>query len=309
MATRDLVVVAEAAGAAAIVVSVTAIASPHDVWLAGGALHPAWLAVIVIAARYGTRGLLAVLVLTAGALAGASLALQGSLQGLDTRLRGHSDLIALATAIVVAWISMMHATRRARAERLLADAIEARRDAENNVLGLHASLAHLRARLDRLDLALGLWRSLASRMERGDAVEAARAALELCEIRVGARAGVIQRWDGTQVGVRLAARGAWSELDHAAPELDGDATVRAAMLSRRVSPAGAGAHEHDADVAVPITIDDTGEQIGVIALRGVSPSRMHAGELADLGVIAQWLAPALAREHVRLRPLVSTTGG
>ena len=46
----------------------------------------------------------------------------------------------------------------------------------------------------------------------------------------------------------------------------------------------------DSDVAVPITNPETGEVLGVIAMREAPPARLHAAEVRDLEVVAAWLA-------------------
>lgn len=306
--TRSKIIFLEAAGASLFVSAVTAIASPQDVWLAGWGLHPMWLVIIVLAARYATAGLFTSLGIGVAMLAGATMITGGGFEGSAAHVREPADLLALTTAVIVAWIAMLHDTRLDKLEQRLADAELARRDAEDNVHALHASLHYLRTRHDRLDIAIGLWRNIASRLERGDAQEAARAALELCEIRAGARAGGVLMRHGARA-VTLAWRGTWSATDLGAHDLGADATVRAAIASGQVTPACAGATEHDCDVAVPVTDDVTGEVIAVIALRGVSPTRMHAAELRDLGVIGQWLAPAIARHVPVARPVSTQSGG
>jgi len=288
------IVIAEAGGAAALVVAVVAIASPGDVWLLDLGLHPMWLPIIVLSARYATRGLFPALGLTCGGLIAVDLVQGEALAGFVARTRNPADLIALTTAVLVAWVAMLHESRMRRATRRLLETTEAQRQAEDNVHALHASLGYLRSRHDRLDVSLGLWRNLASRLERGDAADAARAALELCEVRAGAQAGVVQLRDGSRHST-LAGRGQWSANGARSTDLEDDATVRAAVLSRQVSPAGPGSTELDCDVAVPVIDDDSGAVVGVIALRCVSPGCMRPADLRDLGVIAQWLAPSLVR--------------
>jgi hypothetical protein len=284
----------EAAGASLLLVGVVALAAPHDVWLEGFGLHPMWLPVIVLAARYATRGLFPALAFTGGGLIVASLALEGSLTGLAARTSSAADLLALGVAILVAWVAMLHESRIGRVVQRLAEASEAQRQAEENVHALHASLRYLRSRHDRLDASLSFWRNVAGRLERGDAGEAARAVLELCELRLDARAGTVQLRDGDRF-VPLAGRGQWSPTSARPQDLERDVTVRAAIEACQVMPAGPGATEGDSDVVAPI-VDDDGAVIGVIALRGVSPGCMRAADLRDLGVIAQWLAPAVARQ-------------
>ena len=64
MSTSDRWMPVEAAAAAVVVVGAVALASPDDVWLRGLGMHPAWLPVIVLAARYGPRGLFTSLAIT-----------------------------------------------------------------------------------------------------------------------------------------------------------------------------------------------------------------------------------------------------
>jgi hypothetical protein len=295
MSTSRKTVLGEAALAAALVVGLIALASPHDVWLRGFGLHPMWLPVIVLSARYGTRGLFPALVMTVGGLFAIGLFFDGSLEGFAARTRSSSDLLALATAVLVAWVAMAHESRTQRAHRKLADASDAQKQAEENVQALHASLGYLRTRHDRLDVSLSLWRSLARRLERGDASDAARAVLELCEIRAGAKAGIVQLRDGDRM-TTLATRGNWPVRLARPGETDGDATVRAAVKTSHVTPAAPGSTEIDSDVAIPLTDEDSGAVVGVIALRGVSPRAMRAADLRDLGVLAQWLVPTVTRQ-------------
>lgn len=295
MSTSDRTVVVEAAGAAVLVVGLIALVSPDDVWLRDVGMHPMWVPIILMSARYATRGLFPALGLVCGGLIATGLALDGTIDGFIERTSNPSDLLALATAVLVAWVAMAHESRINRADRRLDEATEAQKLAEDNVHALHASLGYLRNRHDRLDVSLSLWRNLAGRLERGDAIEASRAVLELCEIRAGARAGIVQLLDGSVLST-LASRGQWPQTTGRGHELDGDSTVRAAIKSRLVCPAGPGSSESDSDVAVPVTDEDTGVVMGVIALRGVSPGAMRAAELRDLGVLAQWLAPAAARQ-------------
>jgi hypothetical protein len=293
MSTSNRIVLVEAAGAAALVGGLAALGSPHDVWLSGVGFHPAWLAVIVLAARYGPRGLFPALGLTWGFLAVLSLALGGSLEGLAVRARSTSDLLALVASVLVTWVAMLHESRMARTIRRLADSTEAHAQAEKTMRALHDSLSYLRARHDRIDASLSLWRDLAARLERGDSMEAAKAVLELCAIRAGASAGVVQLRDGHRLST-LAWRGHWSPTSARPSDISGDVTVRQAIVSRQVTPASQGATESDSDVAVPV-LDTSGVVVGVIALRGVSPGSLRAPDMHDLVVIAQWLAPALDR--------------
>lgn len=294
MSTSDRAILVEAAIAALLTAVAVAFAAPGgDVWLPMIALHPAWLPVIVLAARYGTRGLFVSLALVVGALTLTGLVNGSGVHGLTMRSRFYADLVALATATVIAWIAMAREARMRRVIDQLHEATTSHRQAEEAVTALHESLAYLRSRHDRLDVSLSVWRDVAARMERGDAVDASRAALELCQMRVGATAGSVQLRDGNRLRL-VATRGSLPESE-VVRDIGGDHTVRDAIVARAVAPAAAGAGETDSDVAAPIVDADSGLVVGVIALRGVPASSLRAANLIDLRLIAQWLAPALNR--------------
>lgn len=293
MSISDRTLAIEAAAAAALVVTAVALTSPADVWLTGLGLHPAWLPVIVLAARYGPRGLFTALIVSWGGLAVVDLALGGDLGGLVVRARSTTDLFALVAATLVGWVGMMHESRMARAQTRLLDATELHDQAASTVQALHDGLAYLRTRHDRVDIAVSLWRNLAGRIERGSGIDAATAALELCAIRTGARAGLVQLRDGLRL-TTVAWRGQWAVGSPRPHDIAGDRTVHAAIAARQGITAGPDATEDDSQVASPI-FDHAGGVIGVIALRGLAPSTLRAADLRDLQVIAQWLAPALAR--------------
>ncbi len=294
MSTSEKIVLAETVGASALVVGFITLVSPGDVWLQSWGMHPMWFVVIFMSSRYAIRGLFSTLALTSLGLIAASYATGGSIAGFIARSQSTLDLLALATAVLVAWVAMAHDGKSSRVSERLTEASDAQRQAEQSVHALHASLGYLRTRHDRLDVSLSLWRNLAGRLERGDASEAAKALLELCEMRAGARVGLVQLRDGKRL-TTLACRGHWPATSRP-NEDDSDPTVRAAIESRQVTPAGPGATEADSDIAIPVIDDESGAVVGIIALRGVSPDSMRAADLRDLGILGQWVAPALARE-------------
>lgn len=294
MSTSSRTIALEAGAGAALATAAVVALSPDDPWLTGVGLHPAWLAVLVPAARYGIRGLALALIATGAALAVVGALLDGSLAGLAARATGSSALLALTAAILIAWIAVLHEGRHARLARRLADAERAAREAEGVVAVQHETLARLRARHDRIDVSIAFWRELAARLHRGDEADAATAAVELAAIRCGADAGAVLAVQRPRAVARWGAppaeplrRDAWR-----------DRTARAAAERRRavVATEVDGADADDSDVAVPI-IDDArgGEPLGVLALRGLGPDRIGAPELRDLIVVAGWLAPAMAR--------------
>ncbi|MFL5305223.1 MAG: hypothetical protein ACJ8F1_08420 [Polyangia bacterium] len=279
----------EAAAGTAIVLAGTAVASgaPH---LGIGKLcpHPIWLVVLALSARYGVRGLVA-----SAPIAWAALALLGgswrtapalALKELATP----SELGALAGALIVGWIASVH-ERHAHAleEKLEGVAAKANRDAA--ALGeLRQAALALRARNDRLDLSLTFLRDVARKIETGDRLAAAEAALTLIVARLGARAAAVELASSDSRPLStLASAGAW----HAAGGSDvPDATAAEALRSGRAVRAVelTGAGPTDSDLAAPIVVD--GVSVGVMVARGAS--RMGAAALRDLEVVAEWLAPA-----------------
>jgi hypothetical protein len=251
--------------------------------------HPVWLVVLVLAARYGTRGLAAVLPIAWGALALLSGA-NGPGQVLDT-LAMPIELGALAGTVLVAWI----ASGNERRERMLAAKVaelERRASADAVTLGdLRRAALTLRARNDRLDLSLTFLWNVARRLHGDDAEAAAQAALELIGARIGARAASIEMVAGDTPAAgelrQLAVVGIWNRES-------ADRTVLAALASgqptRALELAEGG--PSDSDIAAPI-LDGSGVVRGVVAARGVPGGGSSMAALRDLSVIAAWAAPAL----------------
>ena len=297
-ATSDRMVALEALAGAALVVAGVSVAS-SDIWMLSLGFHPAWLPVIILSSRYGPRGLFWSLTLVVGVMMLVDLAEGGRLGGLEQRLHGASDLLALVAATLVAWVAMMHEGRMGRLQSRLDSAIEVQVQAEATEQALHDNLGYLRGRLDRLELSLSVWRDLAGRLERGEHEDAADAALELCAIRTGADAGRVTLRDGASLVV-IAGRGAWPTTVTRFRDKDkaiSDKTVQAALMSKQVTTAPEDATDSDSLVAAPVLDEGSGVVIGVIALRGIANGPLRSADLHDLQLVAQWLAPALARGH------------
>jgi hypothetical protein len=211
-----------------------------------------------------------------------------------TVLATPAELGALAAAIVVGWIASVHERRSDDLEeqqQLLAK--RAGQDAA--ALGeLRRAALMLRARNDRLDLALTFLRDVARRLDGGDVTTASDAALALVAARLGARAGAVLSLAADGAPAILATTGVWDAA--AAPGLS-DATVAEALRSARpiraVDLPGAG--PGDSDLAAPIIVEH--ETVGVLTVRGVA--RVGAAALRDLTVVAEWLAGAFARARAR----------
>jgi hypothetical protein len=288
------------------VLAVVAVAAPvpHLGW---GFLrpHPVWLVVMALAARYGARGLVASVPVAWGALALLAVPWRAAPTRVLTELARPAELGALAAALVVSWIASVH-ERRAQDLEEQRDLLAGRAGHEAAALGeLRRAALALRARNDRLDLALTFLRDVARRIDGGDVSTASEAALALVVARLGARAGAVQTpsADGAKAGAVtnaltgaltiVATTGAW-----AAPGPgERDATVVEALRTgepvRAIDLPGAGSG--DSDLAAPIMVGD--DTVGVLTVRGVA--RVGAAALRDLAVVAEWLATAFARARER----------
>jgi hypothetical protein len=317
----------EGAVLAALGIGAATLLSPRDAGLATLYPHPIWLAIALLATRYGSRGLAVGLVIGWTLTAFVTLVLGLPPALLTGRAASGTDLGALLGVVLVAWVASTHERRcadlgakvAALKERSVAD-----RDA---VVALRATAVTLRARADRLDTSLTFLRDVAARLEGDDAAGAAQAALDLAIARIGARAGVVAAIDssaeGTPVLVTLASCGTLGSVDPRA-----DLTVSSALLSRRATRALdlGGAGNEASDLVAPIQLaaeegggmdepqpgdrSDLGEPmlplssgssgapiLGLIALRGVPQGGAGAAAMQDLALIAGWCARSLARRE------------
>jgi hypothetical protein len=273
--------------------------------------HPIWLMVLVVAARYGARG-----VIIAAPIGWAALALVGSpgahmLGNLLSALSAPVELGAVSAAVLVGWVASAHErTAAGFVEQLRQLGTRAKTDSAA-LAELRAAALALRARNDRLELSLTFLRDIARRLDGADPEVAAQAALELAIARLGARAAAVQMFplvedkslDGgagadrsPQALIPVAAAGVWDWSTVA----EADGTITAAVGSAR--PVRAidlpSATPTDSDLAAPIVIgrgnDSSGTVVGVIALRGVPRGGADMAALRDLAVIAEWVSGAFA---------------
>ncbi|HVR63496.1 MAG TPA: hypothetical protein VMU50_16460 [Polyangia bacterium] len=289
----------EALCAGAVGLGLAWLISPGDLALHDPGPHVVWIAVIVIAARYGTEGLLLALPLVWGPLV-AVAGLVGALGALGARLDRAQDLAGLVAAVLVGWVASTHEKRHKDLTAVVAAARE-HSAAQQSLLGeLEETCLALCARTDRLDVSLSFLRHVAARIEGGDMEAAAEATLALAMARLGARAGMVQLHGAARAPRTLAAAGAWSEADGATPDLRGDRAVAAALSTckpiRAIDLHGAAAG--DADLVAPL-LDQTGVAVGVLAVRGVPQGGASPAALQDLSVVGGWLAGALARGQDR----------
>ena len=246
--------------------------------------HPVWLVVVVIAARYGTRGLAIALMIAWGGLAIANGA-DGPSRVLET-LAMPIELGALAASVLVAWIVSGNERREQALAAKVVD-LERRAVADGSTIGeLRRAALALRARNDRLDLSLTFLRNVARRLHGADAEAAAQAALELIGARLGARAASVEMRVRGEL-VPLAVIGIWNRE---APDRTALGALRAGQPMRALELSEGG--PHDSDIAAPIT-DATGEIRGVVAARGVPGGGASMAALRDLSVIADWASLAI----------------
>ncbi|MCW5807400.1 MAG: hypothetical protein KIT31_33900 [Deltaproteobacteria bacterium] len=252
-------------------------------------VHPAWFVALVLAARYGARGLVAVPAVAVGLAGAALLAERAPLAVLD-RVANPEDLFALAAIAVIAWIGGMHEARKAALETRLRDETERAAKATGDLRELAEAALALRERGDRMTASLTYLADIAGELDSGDPVRAGRAALELALARTGARAGAVQVLDGAVLKT-LASSGTWGEHQLAPPVLYRD-RVAAAAVQRGTTVAAhevAEARVEDSDLAAPIH-DEHGAVRGTLALRGLPHPTLASTVRVELAAIARWAA-------------------
>jgi len=228
--------------------------------------HPGWIAVLVLAARYGSGGFFAGLVAAAVAVAIGSAVAGNGLAAAWSRLDSGPNLIAFGGCLAVSWVASWHLRRQADLdERLRASAVRVA-EGEATTEALRDAVATLRARVDRTSTSLSFLRDVAARLEGTDPVAAAEGAADLAMVRTGASAAAVR------VGMRgfqrlLAVR------DARGPKALGSLELR------------------DADLTVPIR--NGSDPVGLIALWGVPGSALNDLTSHDLAIIASWCARAL----------------
>jgi hypothetical protein len=284
----------EAAGATACVLGAIVLVArvPHFGW---GVLrpHPVWLVVLSLSARYGARGLVAAMPVAWGALALCAGPWRSAPSQALAALAAPAELGALVAAIAVGWIASVHERHAVVLEEKVQALVgRATHDAAALAELRRAALA-LRARNDRLDLALTFLRDVARRIDGGDLGTAAEAALALVLARLGARAGAVETRSADGALAVLAAAGAWDPSQPPGSDATVEEALRSGQAARAIDLPGAG--PGDSDLAAPIVT--AGETVGVLTIRGVA--RVGAAALRDLVVVAEWLATAFARARAR----------
>ena len=296
----------EALAVSALAVSIAALLAPGDIGLRSLHPHPIWLAVALMAARYGTRGLAAGVLIGWAVTVAVAEALRVPPAILAARVSSGPDLGALLAVILVGWVASSHERRASELGIALAALQECWAGDASALAALRATAVVLRARADRLETSLTFLRDVSTRLEGSDPEAAAQAAIELAVARIGARVGWVSAFEGDRL-TSLASTGPWTP----APAPDTDRTIAAALRVRRparaldLSEATAG----DSDLAAPILTGEDGRLIGVIALRGVPQGGASAAALHDLSLIAGWCSGALAARRLTATPLARPVDG
>lgn len=291
-ATSNGTVALESLFVSAAAVAVALALAPADAALGAPGPHLAWLAVLVIAARYGTRGLLIALPVGAGVLTAVAWLLHRDAV-LVARMETGADLAGMGAAVLVGWIASLQERRLGDLSARLRQAQRRTATDADLLRELQDALLSMRARTDRLEVSLSFLRDVSERLLGHDAQTAAQAALELAVARTGARAALVELSDaGAEVEAQT---GSWTD-DGSAANVAEDQTIAQALRTRR-SVRAIDLREPkstDADIAAPLLNAD-GQAIGFIAVRGVPYAGASLATLRDLAIISDWLATAVLR--------------
>ena len=232
-----------------------------------GVPHPGWIAVVVLAARYGVGGLLSGLLAVVAALALGTAVAGTPVLTAWGRLHTTPDLAAFGACLGVSGVASWHLRRRLDLQEALAAMTVRARQAEETVGALRGAVATLRARVDRSWNALSFLRDVTERLEGPDPIAAAEGAADLALARTGASA----------VAIYTVSEG-----------LSRPVAVRDARGPQTLAPLLA----HEATLRVPM--GKVGESVGFIALWGVTPSELDPATTRDLQIVGMWCADALA---------------
>lgn len=296
-ATATHVVVVEVVAAILLVGGAIALASSGDLCLPRSDVHPLWIPALVFAARYGMRGLFISVALSALALGACAMIEHGTANELVARGKNPQDMIALVAATLVAWTAMIRDRRLARMVHEQDEMARSLVTSEETASAMHDVVSVLRERLDRIDMSISMWRTIAGRMDHGLLPDAAAAALELASIRSGAAAGFVQRLtDG-----RLQTIATYGQTPGVL-DITRDRTVRHVMKHGRPAlreqvPATT---LEDSEVAIPIIDPETRAIVGALAMRDTPPGRLRAAEVHDLEMVGAWLAQAFPRPQAHV---------
>ena len=228
--------------------------------------HPAWIAVMVLGARYGSGGFLAGVAAAAAGVGLGSALLGGDLLAAWTGTRSGPDLVALGASLGISWVASAHLRREAELRERIEVLADRAASSETAAVELGGLVEGLRLRADRTCVSLSYLRDAARRLEGAEPRAAAEAAADLALVRTGASVVTVETAEG-RTGLQLAIRSSGGPGEHALHETE---------VPRHVVP-----------------ICSAGDRVGVIALWGLPARGLDQAAVHDLGVIAAWCAPAV----------------
>lgn len=269
------------------------VASPDDPALMSWPAHPMWVLALLLAARYGARGLWMIPALALGLTSVDFIAGESGDAAIE-RFSSGGDLIALAVVGLCAAVGTAHERRKVQLEQRLVE-LEARAGAaEAAVDNLVKTAIALHDHRDRSGTSLRFLADVSTRMNGQRPSDVADAALELALARTGARTGFVQLVEHDGSVRTLLSRGTARR---------GDKTAAEALRRRDVVFADevAEVHSGDSDVAAAM-LDSSGDVVGVLALRGVPYTTLDTTLAAEISCVARWAAPTMARARRRQAP-------
>lgn len=283
----------EALAGAVLIIVLSLLLDPHQLLLHAPGLHPIWLPILLITARYGERGLLLSFPLCWSCVAVVA-ALRGISAGLasDTLTR-HATPVVVTGLSAVAWMASMHLRRYQALEQQHKNLVE-RCNRDGCLLEeLHRVAQGLQERATRTEHALGFIKHVATRLDGSDAREAAQAALELVAARTGARctAILVMKPDGLWPWKML---GPWNVNGSAPPCTVEDATAQSALTGTACFRKKDDQDPHHCDAAAPIPLA-SGRVAAVLVVRGLPHSMQMRAVLHDVELVAQWFSSACMR--------------
>jgi hypothetical protein len=294
--------------AGSIAAMIALVISPADPAMAELTVHPAWVVALVLAARYGARGLYAVPAVVAGVVFAEWVAGRTELAML-IQLSELNVLAVLGTIVVLASVGEAHQARGVHLDGRLRFAERRAVDAEVAVAALSEAAIALRDRSDRSQTSLAFLSDIALRMDDADPNVAAQAVLDIAIARTGARGGFVQVFDSGRLRT-LAARGPWSANQLLPPTVFRDRVALAALDHQAL----VAAHEvgtvsaEDSDLAAPL-LSNQGSVVGVLAVRGIAYPALTAAAREDLAAVARWAGRSFARPRRGAGPVASAHRG
>jgi uncharacterized coiled-coil protein SlyX len=229
--------------------------------------HPGWIAVLVLAALYGSGGLFTGLIAAAGAVGIGSVVAGTGLTSLWGGLQSGPNLIAFGACLAVSCVASWHLRRQLNLSELVSTLSNRTTEAEATIETLRDVVATLRTRVDRTSTSLSFLHDVAARLEGTDPVAAAEGAVDLVLARTGACAAAVHAGIG----------GFQRPL-----------AVRDARGPKALAPLVLG----DADLTAPV--HNGNDRVGAIVLWGIAPGGLDDATAHDLAVIASWCGPVIA---------------